>query len=75
MENKLAIIIVNWKQYELTTKCLFSVYKSKFIDFEIVLVDNESDTEKLKNLIKNFKKLKFFKMIQTWDLELQIIKV
>ena len=60
MGNKLAIIIVNWKQYELTTKCLFSVYKSKFKDFEIVLVDNESNTEKLKNLIKNFKKIKIF---------------
>ena len=60
MGNKLAIIIVNWKQYELTTKCLFSVYKSKFKDFEIVLVDNESNTEKLKNLIKNFKKIKVF---------------
>ena len=61
MQNKLAIIIVNWKQYELTIKCLSSVYKSKFKDFEIVLVDNESNTEKLKNLLKNFKKIKVFK--------------
>ena len=60
MQNKLAIIIVNWKQYELTLKCLSSVYKSKFKDFEIVLVDNESNTEKLKNLLKNFKKIKVF---------------
>ena len=30
MDNKLAIIIVNWKQYELTSKCLLSIYKSKF---------------------------------------------
>ena len=60
MQNKLAIIIVNWKQYELTIKCLSSVYKSKFKDFEIVLVDNESNTEKLKNLLKNFKKIKVF---------------
>ena len=60
MQNKLAIIILNWKQYELTIKCLSSVYKSKFKDFEIVLVDNESNTEKLKNLLKNFKKIKVF---------------
>ena len=60
MQNKLAIIIVNWKQYELTIKCLCSVYKSKFKDFEIILVDNESNTEKLKNLLKNFKKIKVF---------------
>ena len=60
MQNKLAIIIVNWKQYELTIKCLSSVYKSKFKDFEIILVDNESNTEKLKNLLKNFKKIKVF---------------
>ena len=60
MDNKLAIIIVNWKQYELTTKCLMSIYKSKFKDFEIILVDNESNTEKLKIISKNFKKIKVF---------------
>ena len=61
MDNKLAIIIVNWKQYELTSKCLSSIYKSKFKNFEVLLIDNESNFKKLKNLSDNFKKLKVFK--------------
>ena len=60
MDNKLAIIIVNWKQYELTSKCLLSVYKSKFKNFEVLLIDNESNFKKLKNLSDNFNKLKVF---------------
>ena len=60
MDNKLAIIIVNWKQYELTSKCLLSIYKSKFKNFEVLLIDNESIFKKLKNLSDNFKKLKVF---------------
>ena len=60
MDNKLAIIIVNWKQYELTSKCLLSIYKSKFKNFEVLLIDNESNFKKLKNLSDNFKKLKVF---------------
>ena len=47
--NKIAIIIVNWKQYELTSKCLLSINKAKYKNFEIILVDNESNIEKLKN--------------------------
>ena len=50
MDNKLAIIIVNWKQYELTSKCLLSIYKSKFKNFEVLLIDNESNFKKLKTI-------------------------
>ena len=60
MDYKLAIIIVNWKQYELTTKCLISIYKSKFKKFDVILIDNESNFKKLENLSDNFKKLKVF---------------
>ena len=40
---KLAIIIVNWKQHDLTKKCLISVSKVKFENYKIILVDNESN--------------------------------
>ncbi len=44
---KLAIIIVNWKQYDLTKKCLLSINKTKFNNYKIILVDNESSEKKL----------------------------
>lgn len=58
-----AIIIVNWKQYELTKKCINSIYKSNSINFNIILVDNEYQTESLAKLEENFKNLKIFKNI------------
>jgi GT2 family glycosyltransferase len=60
MDNKLAIIVVNWKQYELTSKCLLSINKTRYKNFEIILVDNESNIEKLKNLVNNFETIKVF---------------
>ena len=47
---KLAIIIVNWKQYDLTKKCLLSINKTKFNNYKIILVDNESSEKKEKML-------------------------
>jgi GT2 family glycosyltransferase len=39
----LSIIIINYNTYELTAKCIASVYKfTKNVEFEIVLVDNAS---------------------------------
>ena len=49
---KLAIIIVNWKQYDLTKKCIISVSKVKFENYKIILVDNESNEKNLNLLIK-----------------------
>ena len=58
---KLAIIIVNWKQYDLTKKCLISVSKVKFENYKIILVDNESNKKKLNILLNDFNKLKVIK--------------
>jgi len=55
---KLAIIIVNWKQYDLTKKCLLSINKTKFNNYKIILVDNESSEKKLNVLLNDFKNLK-----------------
>ncbi|MDB0022431.1 glycosyltransferase family 2 protein [Flavobacteriaceae bacterium] len=58
---KLAIIIVNWKQYDLTKKCLISVSKVKFENYKIILVDNESNEKNLNLLLNDFNKLKVIK--------------
>ena len=52
LKNNIALIIVNWKQYELTNSCLLSLQNSKCDNIQIILVDNESNKEKL-NFLKN----------------------
>ena len=46
-----AVIIVNWKKYEMTAKCIHSILSCKNSNFKIILVDNESNQEKVKNFI------------------------
>ena len=41
----IAIIIINWKKYELTRNCVNSVEKSSFKNFKVVLIDNESEKD------------------------------
>ena len=58
---KLAIIIINWKQYDLTKKCILSVSKVKFENYKIILVDNESNETNLNLLLNDFDDLKVIK--------------
>lgn len=48
--SKVAVIIVNWKKYTITSKCIESVFKCNYSNYEIILVDNESDDSKLSAL-------------------------
>ena len=43
-----AIIIVNWKKYDITSTCIESILNSTNSNFKIILVDNESDNKKVK---------------------------
>jgi len=54
---KIAIIIVNWKQYELTINCLLSLEKLEFKSFKVILVDNESNFEKVNKIKICFNKV------------------
>ena len=54
---KIAIIIVNWKQYELTINCLLSVQKVEYKNLEVILVDNESNFEKINKIKSDFNKV------------------
>ena len=41
-DKKIAIIIINWKKYDLTLNCIHSVLKSSYKNFKIILIDNEA---------------------------------
>jgi GT2 family glycosyltransferase len=59
MTNKLsvAILIINWKKYDLTFQCINSVLKSSFDNFKIILIDNEFQKNKL-NIYSSTKRIK-----------------
>jgi GT2 family glycosyltransferase len=41
---KVAIVILNWNQWEITAQCLHSIAKLDYPDFGVILVDNASDS-------------------------------
>ena len=60
INSKVAVIIVNWKKYDITSICIESILNSTNSNFKIILVDNESDNKK----VKNFKNRNEIKIIQ-----------
>lgn len=61
--NKLsiAVILVNWKKYNLTSKCIDSLNKSNYKNFKIILVDNEYSEKSLIELKNKYNELIVFK--------------
>ena len=57
LNKKIAIIIVNWKQYELTINCLLSLQKVEYKNLKVILVDNESNFEKINKIKSDFTKV------------------
>ena len=55
----IAVILVNWNQYELTRSCIISILNCSFQDFEIFLVDNASEDNSLNKLKKEFNHISF----------------
>ena len=49
INSKVAVIIVNWKKYDITSSCIESILNSTNSNLKIILVDNESDNKKVKN--------------------------
>ena len=50
MKNKLAIIMVNYKTYQFTFKCVDSIFNTCKEDYHIYIVDNNSPNESLEKL-------------------------
>ena len=55
--SKVAIVIVNWKKYNMTANCIESVIECNYPNYEIILVDNESDASKV-SIFKSRKNVK-----------------
>lgn len=54
----LSIIIVNYKQIDFLKECLDSIYiNTKQIGFEVIIIDNNSDTFKTEKKLTEFKKI------------------
>ena len=59
MNKKLAIILVNWNQYELTKSCIMSIFNCSYQNFKIIVVDNCSKDKSVSKLNKDFPKVHF----------------
>ena len=57
----IAVILVNWKKYNLTSNCIDSLNKSNYKNFKIILVDNEYSEKSLIELKNQHKDIVVFK--------------
>jgi GT2 family glycosyltransferase len=55
-----SIIIVNYKNYTYLHECLLSLCRTTYTPKEIIVVDNDSDTQKLDIIKNNFREAKFY---------------
>lgn len=61
----LSIIIVNYKNYELTCRCIQFIIKSiSSLPYEIIIIDNNSPNESFEILIKEFEKYTFINVLK-----------
>lgn len=49
---KVAIILINYNQYALTKECIKSIRNSTYVDYEIIVVDNNSVDDSVEKLRK-----------------------
>ena len=61
-ESKVGIVIVNWQKPELTIQCINSLFKSRYKNFSVVVVDNNSGDNSV-SLIEN--RFPFIKIIES----------
>lgn len=57
-----SIIVVNYKDYAYLSKCLISLNKTTYPNTEIVVVDNESNSNAVDKLKVAFKNVRFFSL-------------
>ena len=57
--HNLAVILVNWNQFDLTRACIISLLECTYQDFEIFLVDNDSNDNSVLKLKKEFEKVNY----------------
>lgn len=55
---ELSILIISWNGWKDLQQCLESIYNSKFINYEIIIIDNGSTDGTIKNLEKDFPQIR-----------------
>lgn len=50
----LAVIVVNWRNYAITADCLTSIFASAYRPLTVIVVDNESEPARLRDLQARF---------------------
>ena len=58
---KIFIIILNFNGHDVLAQCLSSVYQSNYLNFEVVVVDNNSSDTSLEQAKKSFSRANFIK--------------
>jgi GT2 family glycosyltransferase len=61
LQPKIFIIVLNFNGRDVLTQCLSSVYQSDYLNFEVVVVDNNSSDESLEQAKKSFSRAYFIK--------------
>jgi GT2 family glycosyltransferase len=49
---KVAIVILNWNNWQDTIECLESVFQINYPNYSVILVDNHSQDDSIKNILK-----------------------
>jgi len=52
MNKNLAVTVLTWNDWENTVKCLESIYQSSFENFDVILVDNNSDQKHIDKIFE-----------------------
>lgn len=58
---KISIIIITYNSSDFIKRCLESIYNQSFKDFEIVVIDNNSQDDTVLKILDNFKDIKLIK--------------
>lgn len=61
LQPKIFIIVLNFNGQDVLMQCLSSVYQSDYLNFEVVVVDNNSSDESLEQAKKSFSRAYFIK--------------
>jgi len=61
---KISILIVNWNGLGVLEKCLESIYKQTFTDYEVIVVDNASKDDSVKFIKSNYPQIKLIRAKQ-----------
>ena len=52
MNKNLAVTVLTWNDWENTVKCLESIYQSSFENFDVILVNNNSDQKHIDKIFE-----------------------